>query len=208
MTYEEQLAKAAALADDYHTNHTKTGRPQKYGDGKPYSFHLNHVGEVLTAFGFTPDTELGQNLHIGAKLHDTVEDTTLNLHQIEGIFGKTVATFVDCVSNGEGPNRASRHAAVVTKINNFHKAIILKMGDRIANVVQSCADVVHGKQKGIKVDHKLGMYLKEWKSFEDHFGAIARAEAPEMWTYLSKLMTDKEFGMQEGAKRLAQLAQS
>lgn len=208
MTFEQQLAKAQGLAEDYHTNHTKTGRPQKYGGSKPYTFHLRHVSDVLRDFGYATGTEYGQRLHLAAWLHDIVEDTTFNINQVEAIFGKEVRDLVWAVTNEEGENRKARHATVIPKLNALPDAMILKLADRIANVVQSCADVVEAEQKNVKKDHKMGMYIKEWKAFEEHLGSVAKQAAPKMWAYLEKLMTDRTFRRQEGLKRLVEISQS
>lgn len=65
----------------------KAHASQKYGD-HPYSVHLDAVASLVAAWG-------GEEAVVLAYLHDTVEDTSVTISEIEARFGPKIAR---CVS--------------------------------------------------------------------------------------------------------------
>jgi (p)ppGpp synthase/HD superfamily hydrolase len=62
------------------------------GPGVPYIIHPMHVATILLRHGFAEDVV------IAGLLHDTVEDTDVELADIARTFGANVATIVDAVT--------------------------------------------------------------------------------------------------------------
>ena len=74
---------------------------QTRASGDPYFSHPLEVAGILTDFNLDTDTI------VTALLHDTIEDTTVTLDDIEAQFGKSVARLVDGVSSSN-PTRPTR----------------------------------------------------------------------------------------------------
>jgi (p)ppGpp synthase/HD superfamily hydrolase len=110
---------------------------QKYGD-RPYIEHPIAVARLITnAFG------LYEHLTIPALLHDVVEDSAIQIHEITNLFGRDVADTVDSVTRRTLPggtpepyteliNRAAAHpqGLIVKLADNTHNLSTLPRGDR------------------------------------------------------------------------------
>lgn len=144
--------QAAALAARVHAG-------QRYGE-HPYVHHLATVRQVLA------DYNLHGDLAVAARLHDTLEDTTLTREAIAAEFGDRVAALVWAVT-GVGPNRKARVADAHAKIVALgREAVLLKLADRIANVEASAPGSRH-----------LTMYREEQPGFEAMIEAAALGDA-------------------------------
>lgn len=118
---------------------------QKYGDGLPYSHHLNMVFEIAV-----------KNLHkvcayeyhiipilFGACFHDSIEDARLTYNDVLSIAGKYMtryqaliaAEIVYALTNEKGRNRKERASEkYYDGIRNTRYAPFVKWCDRYANV--------------------------------------------------------------------------
>ena len=79
---ESKIDHAKIWAGMYHK-----GQTRKY-TGEPYITHPEAVGELVREHG------LSETGVIAAILHDTVEDTSANLENVEELFGTKVAEYV------------------------------------------------------------------------------------------------------------------
>ena len=94
-------------------------RDQTYGEGEPYTVHLEAVVAVMRRFGIKDEYKLGAGY-----LHDAIEDTEASRSSIQQHltlgFGKAVACavvdLVDACSGGEGANRPARNERWYTLI--------------------------------------------------------------------------------------------
>ena len=124
---------------------------QRYGD-RPYSFHLDAVAELATAYG--------DDARIVAYLHDTVEDTAIELTEIETRFGERIARCVAILTDAPGADRRERKARTYHKMSQVDGdellALIVKAADRLANI-KACID--DDRQD------KLAMYRNEHPAF-------------------------------------------
>ncbi len=177
---KDTIAKAVALAEEYHAE-------QKYSSGAPYVHHLLHVQQVLFRFGYNPfgvgddaHLKLSENLAVAAILHDIVEDTDFSLKDVKSAFGKRVASLVNGVTNEPGVNRKERHRKTYPKTKRIPGAIILKLADRIANV-EACLALG---------DSRIGMYRKEWVSFQE--ALRVEGEHERMWRHLDLLIAKSD----------------
>jgi len=123
-----QLEKAYRVAADAH-------RSQLRESGEPYMIHPLHVTLILA------DMQMDMVCLITGLLHDTVEDTSLNLDTIRKEFGPEVAACVDGVtklSKLHFYSREERQAESVRKMLlamvNDIRVVIVKLADRLHNM--------------------------------------------------------------------------
>jgi len=122
------VRKAYAFAEKAHGE-------QKRSSGDPYIIHPTEVAQILA------DLRLDLASICAAFLHDTVEDTSAKLEDIEREFGKDVATLVDGVTK---LNKMSFRTTEEKQAENFRKmiiamskdirVIIVKLADRLSNM--------------------------------------------------------------------------
>jgi (p)ppGpp synthase/HD superfamily hydrolase len=158
------VARARALALEAHGD-------QRYGD-EPYELHLAAVFGWVARLGGDADAQAA------AWLHDAVEDTPLRLERVRAELGMAVAELVWAVSDGPGPNRATRKAGLYRRLGRASAdARLVKLADRIANLE-------HAVGRG-----DLGyaaLYASEHPAFRS---ALFRArEHAEAWRVLDDLV--------------------
>ena len=146
---------------------------QKYGN-EPYSVHLDEVRNELRRFGFTEESH--PFLHAAADLHDLFEDhpeITPDQAKEAGIPERAIkiALFVTDIGGGTRQERKEKTYDVLEE-HNF--GIILKLGDRLANVRRQ------GKNK---------MYSMEQSEFARRLRHI-NPDAEPMWQELDHLLAD------------------
>jgi (p)ppGpp synthase/HD superfamily hydrolase len=115
---------------------------------------------------------------LAAILHDTLEDTDLTRGELEREFGSEVADLVFAVTNEPGACRRERFLKTYPKIRAHPDATILKLADRIANVI-------HALQSNWDI---LRMYCGEWPEFEK--ALRVPGECDDMWKHLESLLEE------------------
>lgn len=137
------VIKSLSLASHYHDN-------QLYGK-LPYIEHLLQVLDIIIEY--YPDDYILQS---SALLHDILEDTSCSYNDIVRNTNKEIADIVYDVTDELGKNRKERKLKTYPKIKSNKNAIIIKLADRLANVIQS-----------IKTSSNLlNMYIKEYPEFK------------------------------------------
>ena len=101
--------------------------------GKPYITHPLDVAILLAELYFDTPTI------VSALLHDTVEDTTASIDEIEKYFGKTVRDVVDGVTKISKMDFRNTHVA---QSENIRKMIVA-MGQDIRVIIVKIADRLH-----------------------------------------------------------------
>lgn len=158
---------------------------QVYANIHPYVIHLHDVMMVLVEFGIhDPD------LLASAWLHDVIEDTACNYHDVENEFGTKIADIVYVLTDELGKNRKERKVKTLPKLNNFVEAQVVKLADWIANVRQCHRN-----------SHKMyQMYKKDFQFFRDLKNQslghpLMRGNMLTMWEELESLLSNdiKEF---------------
>jgi GTP pyrophosphokinase len=124
-----------ALVRKAHAFAEKAHGEQKRSSGDPYIIHPTEVAQILA------DLRLDLSSICAAFLHDTVEDTSAKLEDIEREFGKDVAALVDGVTK---LNKMSFRTTEEKQAENFRKmiiamskdirVIIVKLADRLSNM--------------------------------------------------------------------------
>ncbi len=139
---QDHLENIPEYSGIYSTAYTMAERAHEgrlRAEGTPYITHCKAVEKIISSeWGISsPD------LRIAALLHDTIEDTTLTLNDIENEFGPNVAFLVDGVSQlrsekQNGVSKIENDRETVRKI--FSKNLIdpnvgvLKLADRLHNM--------------------------------------------------------------------------
>lgn len=119
---------------------TKAHVGQKRKSGEPYIIHPLHVADTLIDWGMDIDTVLA------GVLHDTVEDTTATLDEIENLFGRDVAFLVDGVTKVSQaragmqdltnylPQTKDNLSKLLIAVGQDVRVIIIKLADRLHNM--------------------------------------------------------------------------
>lgn len=162
MLYTDKMLEEALLVSEM------AHRNQKYDEIFPYMKHINDVIGVLKRFGFNSNKML-----ISAALHDIIEDTSLSYNKVKKHFGLEVAEMVYCVTDELGRDRKEKKEKTLPKTASNPDAIILKLGDRIANI-----------EHGGKID----MYAKEHSEFKGALFLNTPADGKAMWEHLETLL--------------------
>lgn len=148
---------------------------QKYGNNKPYVYHLEKVKNVCERFidlyNFSEYEKYV--IIVSAWCHDLIEDTDVTYDEIVDKFGEDVARIVHNLS-GFGINRIERNKNAYNKIK----------GDKISTFVKLC-DRISNTEESLTIPRKMIMYSKEFNSFKENLKIDGELE--EMWDYLEKL---------------------
>lgn len=119
---------------------TEAHKGQKRKSGEPYIIHPLAVAGTLVEWGMDIDTVLA------GVLHDTVEDTAVELSKIEALFGKDVALLVDGVTKVSQarsgmqdlaeylPQTKDNLSKLLIAIGQDVRVIIIKLADRLHNL--------------------------------------------------------------------------
>jgi guanosine-3',5'-bis(diphosphate) 3'-pyrophosphohydrolase len=122
------IKRAFTIAMEAHKN-------MRRKSGEPFIFHPLSVAEICAE-----EVGLGTTSIVAALLHDVVEDTDIQLSDIERIFGKKVTKIVDGLTKIRGVFEAGTSA----QAENFRKmlftlsedvrVILIKLADRLHNM--------------------------------------------------------------------------
>jgi GTP pyrophosphokinase len=109
--------------------------PQKRASGDPYFSHPLEVAGILT------DLKLDTATIATALLHDTVEDTTATIADIEREFGGEIAGLVDGVTKlsqlelfSERTRQAENFRKLMLAMSNDIRVLLVKLADRLHNM--------------------------------------------------------------------------
>jgi GTP pyrophosphokinase len=153
------LEHAFQFATEHH-------KEQKRVSGEPYMAHPLAVTQILD------DMQMDMTCLVTGLLHDTVEDTPVQLEEIRTTFGDDVARCVDGVTKLtklDLANREERQAESLRKMllamTSDIRVIIVKLADRLHNM-RTLSCLSHDRQERIAqetidiyapIAHRLGM---------------------------------------------------
>jgi len=120
------IRKAFNIALEAHKNARRKS-------GEPYIYHPIAVARIVAE-----EIGLGAVAIACALLHDTVEDTDLTLKDIEGMFGKKVASIIDGLTKIAGVFDASSSL----QAENFRK-MLLTLAEDVRVIIINLADRLH-----------------------------------------------------------------
>lgn len=124
----ERLRSAYDFAVANHADQTRLS-------GEPYVTHLLSVAEIMAELRLDDDTL------VAALLHDVVEDTPVELEQVESEYGVDVAHMVDGVTkisslgqvNPEA-RKAETFRKLILSTAQDPRTVLIKLGDRLHNM--------------------------------------------------------------------------
>ena len=122
-------------ASEYATQaHQRINHLRKYSK-QPYHVHLEAVARLVASV--TDDPEV----IAAAWLHDTVEDTSATLDDIEAEFGKSIADLVEELTDVSKPSDGNR--AVRKEIDRKHTAQASSRAKtvKLADLIDNCKDI-------------------------------------------------------------------
>tara|TARA_B110000046_G_scaffold71829_1_gene79689 strand:- start:5744 stop:7975 length:2232 start_codon:yes stop_codon:yes gene_type:complete len=179
------IRKAFDLAVEAH-------RPMRRKSGEAYIFHPIAVARIVSE-----ETGLGTTSIVCALLHDVVEDTEINLDDIESLFGTRVRIIIDGLTKLRGAHfgedvsiQAENFRKMLLTISDDIRVILVKLADRLHNM-RTLDSMRHDKQQKIAsetlylyapLSHRLGLYnLKS--EFED---LCLKHKEPEIYTTIER----------------------
>ncbi|MEM9328283.1 MAG: bifunctional (p)ppGpp synthetase/guanosine-3',5'-bis(diphosphate) 3'-pyrophosphohydrolase [Bacteroidota bacterium] len=135
--------------------------------GEPYIFH-----PISVAFICVDEIGLGTTSIVAALLHDVVEDTDLQLSDIERLFGVKVARIIDGLTKISGvfdqgsSQQAENFRKMILTLSEDVRVILIKLADRLHNM-RTLDSMPRDKQLKIASEtkyiyaplaHRLGLY--------------------------------------------------
>ncbi len=190
----ERVVAAFLFACRHHAD-------QRRQSGEDFITHP--VGVAKICAGMRLDTET----LCAALLHDTVEDTSASLEEVEAQFGEEVASLVDGVTKLEGITFTSRDEA---QAENYRKmmvamatdirVILIKLADRLHNMRTIGA---MAKQKQIEkaketldvyapIAHRLGIHAIKWELEDLAFAALHPRKYQEIKGLVNQQREERE----------------
>ncbi|MEX0994733.1 MAG: RelA/SpoT family protein, partial [Balneolaceae bacterium] len=189
-TDDELISRAFKLCYFSHQGETRAS-------GEPFYLHPLEVAKIVASDLAIDDESVAASL-----LHDTVEDTEVNLDDIRRLFGETVAHLIDGVTKITGVFQ-SRH----TKQAETFMKMLLSMAEDIRVVLIKFADRLHNmrtiqhlpKNKQMKIAtetmelyaplaHRFGLF-KIKNEFED---LCFRVIDPNSFKFIARKLKDKK----------------
>src|SRR5689334_20889596 len=122
------IKKAFTLSLDAH-------KDMRRKSGEPFIFHPLAVAEICVE-----EIGLGTTSIISALMHDVVEDTDLELIDIERLFGKKIAKIIDGLTKIRGvfdygtSQQAENFRKMLFTLSEDVRVILIKLADRLHNM--------------------------------------------------------------------------
>jgi (p)ppGpp synthase/HD superfamily hydrolase len=161
---------------------------QIYADHDPYIIHLYDVSMTLVEFGIKDPKLLA-----AALLHDIIEDTNCNYHDISITFSEEIADIIYALTDELGKNRKERKQKTFPKLDGFPQAQAIKLADWISNVRQ-CHRNSHKMYRMYKKEYAGFSKLKEQISIDAHI----EESLQKMWNTLDELLSKDESSFSQG----------
>src|SRR5690349_15369111 len=122
------IKKALTLSLDAH-------KDMRRKSGEPFIFHPLAVAEICVE-----EIGLGTTSIISALMHDVVEDTDIELADIERMFGKKIAKIIDGLTKIRGvfeygtSQQAENFRKMLFTLSEDVRVILIKLADRLHNM--------------------------------------------------------------------------
>ncbi|MCG9910958.1 MAG: bifunctional (p)ppGpp synthetase/guanosine-3',5'-bis(diphosphate) 3'-pyrophosphohydrolase [Flavobacteriales bacterium] len=157
---QERVHKAFEVAVDAH-------KEMRRKSGEPYIYHPIAVAQICAE-----EIGLGVTSVICGLLHDTVEDTSLTLEDIQSMFGGDVTKIIDGLTKISGvfdqtsSIQAENFRKIILTLSDDVRVILIKLADRLHNM-RTLDHMKRDKQLKIANEtlflyaplaHRLGLY--------------------------------------------------
>lgn len=161
---KDKDAKQIRLA---FTTAVEAHKEMRRKSGEPYIYHPIAVAQICV-----DEIGLGPTAVIAALLHDVVEDTELELKDIEKLFGAKVAKIIDGLTKISGvfqqgsSLQAENFKKILLTLSEDVRVILIKIGDRLHNM-RTLESMPRNSQLKIASEtiyiyaplaHRLGLY--------------------------------------------------
>jgi len=163
---EELLVRAYRFSEEAHRGQTRNS-------GEPYVIHCIEVAKILA------DLQLDSTTVASGLIHDVVEDTAVELADVEREFGKEISAIVDGLTKiAKLPNSGSNqdrqvesYRKLLLSIAKDARVIIVKLADRLHNM-RTLEYLPEEKRRRIALEtrdlyaplaHRFGMAKMRWE---------------------------------------------
>lgn len=162
METSQTVEKALEIARISHNG-------QEYDHGSYYENHILIVVRIAHYLG------LSETIKAACALHDVLEDTNIQYADLVNEIGFEVANLVYLVTDEIGRNRFERKMKTYPKIRGNSDAVLVKLCDRIANLMYS------NEKRNYK---KIRMYVEESEDFKEYLAVYQHMDKVEnAWSW-------------------------
>ncbi len=200
-----EVASAFVFACRHHAD-------QKRQSGQEFITHPVGVARICVGMSFDTDTLCA------ALLHDTVEDTSASLDEIEGTFGGDVAKLVDGVTKlteitfeSRDERQAENYRKMMVAMAQDVRVILIKLADRLHNM-RTLSSL--SKQKQIvksretleiyaPLAHRLGIHAIKWELEDLAFATLHPRKYSEIKHLVAQQRAERESFVEEAGGFLA-----
>ncbi|MDX8377941.1 MAG: RelA/SpoT family protein [Mariprofundales bacterium] len=167
---------------------------QKRKSGMDYIVHPLSVALILAT-----DLRQDANCIAAALLHDTVEDTYIELQDVEQRFGKEVARLVDGVTKigrlefeSRREQEAENYRKMIISMANDPRVLFIKLADRLHNM-QTLGVMRDEKRRRIATETRdiyapLAHWMGIYNLYQELSDLSFRYIEPKMWQELSSML--------------------
>ena len=202
----DEVAKAFVFACHHHAD-------QKRRSGDEFITHP--VGVARICVGMSLDTET----LCAALLHDTVEDTSASLEEIEREFGPTVARLVDGVTKlteitfeSRDERQAENYRKMMVAMATDVRVILIKLADRLHNMRTLSAmpkqTQIRKSRETLEIyaplAHRLGIHAIKWELEDLAFATLHPRKYSEIKHLVAQQRNERETFVQEAGDYLAE----
>jgi guanosine-3',5'-bis(diphosphate) 3'-pyrophosphohydrolase len=202
----ERVAQAFRFACERHADQQRKSGEQ---------FITHPVGVAKICAGMRLDTET----ICAALLHDTVEDTSASLEDVQEAFGDEVGPLVDGVTKLTGitfqsrdEQQAENYRKMMVAMATDIRVILIKLADRLHNM--RTLDAL-AKQKQIEIAketldifaplaHRLGIHSIKWELEDLAFSTLHPRKYSEIKSLVSQQRTERESYVERAGRYLVQ----
>jgi len=199
------ITRAMLFAQEHHGEQVRHS-------GEPYIIHPVGCARIVVDVGMD-DVSV-----IAALLHDTVEDTSATLADIEREFGAEVAVIVDGVTklskihfDSNEEHQAENYRKLIVSMSGDIRVLIVKLADRLHNM-RTLAYMT--KQKQIQkaretlevyapLAHRLGIQSLKWELEDLAFSALHPRRYSEIQQMVNQRRADRESYVAEAGAYLS-----
>jgi GTP diphosphokinase / guanosine-3',5'-bis(diphosphate) 3'-diphosphatase len=186
-------------------------KDQRRASGEEFIEHPLSVAEILADFGLDTTTI------VAALLHDTVEDTSLTLEDIERDFGDEVAVIIDGLTKLDKIEFQSREHAQAENLRKMMiamardiRVLLIKLADRLHNM-RTIGHLPRDTQEKKATEtieiyaplaNRLGIHQIKWQLEDLSFGTLYPRRFEEIVRMVEERQPERDTLIQEVEKQL------
>ncbi len=197
----ELLSRAFAFAANAHDGQVRRS-------GQEFIFHPWGVSKILVSL------KVDEQTLAAALLHDTVEDTEVEIDDVRAAFGEEIAHLVEGVTKLTRVQFQTREQA---EAENYRKMVVA-MAEDVRVILIKLADRLHnlrtieymGKQTQVRkaretlevyapLAHRLGIHALKWELEDLAFGTLHPRKYEEIKQMVAERRTDREEHVREAS---------